>query len=86
MYSRYLKSIIVKCNARSKCQLQVELMEKLELSTHMTVKLQEEIELLRKNSKEKDLQMQHLSLKIKKSEEDVKNAKVNVISKAMLPT
>lgn len=56
---------------------QVELLEKLEISANATAKLQDEVELLKKNSKEKDFEKEHLLFKIKKCEEDFSKAKVS---------
>lgn len=61
----------------------VELMEKLESSTNITLKLQEEIEMFRKNSKEKDLEMEHLLFKVRKAEDELKNAKMELETRSM---
>ncbi|KAM3968319.1 LOW QUALITY PROTEIN: uncharacterized protein ACR2FA_007831 [Aphomia sociella] len=50
----------------------IELIEKLEQNTTVIAKLEDEITALNKHSKEKDLEIDHLRVKISKSEEELK--------------
>lgn len=51
----------------------MELIEKLEQNNSVITRLQDEVQILNKRSKEKDLEIDQLKVKVSKSNEEVRN-------------